>query len=350
MAPPSYTSGLNFDNLFGVGQCGYPRWFDIYIGGVYLTKESNVRATDLSMNGPIAQPIVLRSDDAEDDDNQVGIHLTGRRQLGIGKYLELDYYGLMEWSEKVTVTNEDIGVDNNLYSVFSQFGLLGAFGFVETDQAASHSIEHKTDLDTVEANVRRFWITDGFCRLTGSNLVGIRYFRLDDQFQHQTIVVEHADLLNNGNLRGPGSVTYDIESINETLGAHVGTAADYSIFPWLRLGTEAKIGAFVTRAKMKSSITYDPLEEALQEAINDEDLTGIAEGKAYIVVHFSSRASFRAGYQILFAQNLALAPEQFNGVAPSILAPPPGENRQPFLEMNGDLTVQGFTAGIEWNW
>ena len=68
------------------------------------------------------------------------------------------------------------------------------------------------------------------------------------------------------------------------------------------------------------------------------------------IIKLTPQLTFRAGYQGLYAVNVALAPEQFNPVAPALFSPPVGVGRVPFINTHGDVLYHGGTAGFERTW
>jgi hypothetical protein len=60
--------------------------------------------------------------------------------------------------------------------------------------------------------------------------------------------------------------------------------------------------------------------------------------------------TLRGGYHFLYVDGVALAPENFNTVPPATFFPPPGVNREPFINTGGNVFYHGFFAGAEFMW
>ena len=328
--------------------CCTPRWFDVYVGSVHLTKDNDIRnPVGIASESPLGL-IVLESDDADQNSAEDGLQLTLQCVIGPGTNLEIDYFGLTEWADTHAVTDADTAQPDNLYSVFSEFGELGSFGFPDTDQSNLQSITYLTKLHNVEINKRQRWISPN-CRWQGSYLCGLRYFRVDEDFVYITEAAEHSDPFDGDALRGPGRFAYAIETTNDLAGPQVGGELTLCLLPRVRLGAEAKAGIFVLRAQQKSHLHSHSGSE-IYERVAREDLAGVGEFGFFAFLQLSSRATLRFGYKTVFVQNVALAPEQFNPTTPSAMVAVPESSRVPFLETNGTLLLEGFTAGVELTW
>ena len=328
--------------------CCTPRWFDVYVGGIRLSRDNDIRnPVGIASENPLGL-IVLESDDADQNSAEDGLQLTLQCVIGPGTNLEIDYFGLSEWADTHAVTDADTANPNSLYSVFSEFGELGSFGFPDTDQSNLQSITYLTKLHNVEINKRQRWISPN-CRWQGSYLCGLRYFRVDEDFVYITEAAEHSDPFDGDALRGPGRFAYAIETTNDLVGPQVGSELTFCLLPRVRLGADAKAGIFVLRAQQKSHLHSHSGSE-IYERVAREDLAGVGEFGLFALLQLSSRATLRVGYKTVFVQNVALAPEQFNPTTPSAMVEVPESSRVPFLETNGTLLLEGFTAGVELTW
>ena len=259
---------------------------------------------------------------------------------------------MLEWGDNQTVTDPDPTFPNNLYSVLSLFGVLGdgQLGFDTTDQAFLNSIDYVSKFNNFELNKRFRWFTpNSACKR--SVLVGMRWVRIDEDFVYVPQVAEHIDPFSAPpRVRGPGTMGYRVETINDVIGPQIGGDLIVHLKPRLRVGLEGKGGVFVTRAQQKTTIETSDSPDTLRERVAKEDLAGVGEIGIFTECQLCPTASIRLGYSAIFVQNIALAPEQFNPVNPFIAIPPPGVGRTPFIEMNGDLTLHGFSGRFELTW
>ncbi|MBP62536.1 MAG: hypothetical protein CMJ62_13525, partial [Planctomycetaceae bacterium] len=255
--------------------CCTPRWFDVYVGSVHLSRDNEIRKpVGIASENPLGL-IVLESDDADQNSTEDGLQLTFQCVIGPGTNIEIDYFGLLEWADTRAVTDADTAQPDNLYSVFSEFGELGAFGFPDTDQSNLQSITYLTKLNNAEINKRQRWISPN-CRWQGSHLCGIRYLRIEEDFVYITEAAEHGDPFDGDALRGPGRFAYGIETANDLVGPQVGGDLTLCLSPRVRVGAEAKAGIFLLRAEQKSHLQSHSGSE-LYERVAKEDLAGVQE-------------------------------------------------------------------------
>ena len=337
--------------------CCRPHWFDIYVGPVIFQRDLEVTRVETTSDGIGSGNIVLSTDNLAFD-SAPGLQLTAARLVGVGRSAEINFVGLVEWNA-LAVARSPI---NNLYSVFSEFGQNPGPpgpgggpgpGFLDTDQAAEHSLEYSSRFNSFELLVRQRSTTPN-CRFHFSHTAGIRYVSLGEDFLHRTNVVAHDDPFTipvNPNERGPASLTYDIQTENDLLGAQIGASVETCVLPRYRLGGEAKIGLYQNFAEQKTRVICTSCGDSVfHEHEKAEELAGVFEASLYTIFQVSSRLTLRFGYQLLHLEHLTLAPEQFNAAPPNILPPPPGVNRIPFIRKNSNLFIDGYMAGGEWTW
>jgi hypothetical protein len=116
------------------GRCA-PRWYDVNVDFLYIDRDvSNTTVTYLAdglnaVGGPALGTQNLTFD------YEVVPRITFAGQVGPAGLVEFSYLGLGNWASQSTVTS-----NGDLFSPFSQFGLVPAFGFDETDQASFGSL------------------------------------------------------------------------------------------------------------------------------------------------------------------------------------------------------------------
>ena len=157
--------------------------------------------------------------------------------------LEFVYTGLLDWSSTASVNS----VNNDLHSVFSDFGTNPTGGFLETDQANFHAISYGSELNSFELNTKFRWCHTTTA-MTGAWIAGVRYLRLSERLRHVTRADAHVDPLvmqqdpNNPTMRGPGDLDYLVALDNDMVGfvswapIHVFAVADIPNGPRRQVG------------------------------------------------------------------------------------------------------------------
>jgi len=271
-----------------------------------------------------------------------GFRITGTYQVAANSHLEATYFGTFFWRGSAAAGT----ADHNLYSVLSDFGQQPPGGFLQTDQATLHAIDYTSKLNNVELNWRHHWMSPGYW-VHGSWLAGARYVRLEEQFGYFTQVLAHTNPLPPNNQRGPADMNYRVSTTNDMIGFQLGGDLFVSLLPGLMVGSELKAGVFGNLADQSTVITATNLNPALVESRRSQDVALVAEASVMAVYQVTPWLSLRGGYQALFVDGVALAPENFNTVAPF---PPVAPSRGPVINDNGNVFYHGFTAGLEWLW
>lgn len=334
----SCAMGGAFGGPYEDGACG-PRWYDISAEFYFLTRDNAGRNIDFASDG-IDGPRVLSSGDLEYQE-EPGYRVTARYDLGAASNLEAGYLGGFFWRSTAQATS---GI-NDLYSVMSDFGLTPPTGFVETDQTYLQRLTYDTQLDSAEFNYRHQWVSPGL-RLQGSWLVGFRYTLLDESFGYETYADAHTDQVNGGP-RGPGFMNYHTGATNNLFGVQVGGDAYGCLLPGLTVGGELKAGGYVNHARQHTNITATSVVGSLEEDARSDDIAMIAEAGLIAVYQVAPGWSFRAGYQFIYFDGVALASENFNSNAEFLGGATP---RVVTINENGAAFFHGYTAGVEWLW
>ena len=363
---------LGNTGICGNPDCCRPRWFDIYVGAVFLErdevsyhKQFTQRGRTLPTDDDLTRDSsdILSMDNLDFDGREPGMRITASHLIGPGSHLELSYLGLLHWEDSAVIRDEN----HNLYSVFSQYGTLPGLrlpllgpGLLQTDQATEHTIDYSSDFNSAEMNLRKRWVTPK-CRLHYSFLLGVRYVCVAEDFRHHTNVLAHDDpftgdpladpadpLFNNPYERGPASLSYVIDTQNDLVGFQIGSDVFACVFPGLMLGADAKAGIYGNHTQQDTLIKYTGGE--VWERRSDEDVSAVLEANLQCVWRMGRHVTLRTGYTVMHIQNVALAPEQFDGTPPDVLFPDSRINRAPPINSHGKLSYFGYLSGIEWTW
>jgi Putative beta barrel porin-7 (BBP7) len=345
-----HSAGLLGD-VFGLvapypdGGCAAVRWYDVAIDYMALRREDAGRRVDFASSG-ISGPIVLDTTDL-DFDNESSFRFSAMFQWGAGSNIEFTYYGLFFWDSTASVSDPN----NLLFSPFSEFGTNPLNGFPETDQANFASIDYESSFDSFEVNFRQRWMAPN-CRYQGSCIYGVRYFKLDEDFNYFTQSTIPGDpAADPPTLDTIASASNNINVHNNMVGIQIGGDLWMCILPGLRIGAEGKAAVLGNNVAVENTIavsTPDTLPNV--EDLVTHDVSFLAEANIMGTYRLNQQWTLRGGYQFLFVDGVALAGENFNPVPPAVFNPPPGVNRVPSINDNGNVFYHGWFAGAEFMW
>lgn len=320
-----------------------PRWFDVRVSAVQLARDNASRQVDFTSSGiaPIdGAPNVVLSSDSLTFDDEFGARVVVQRQLGAGGNIEFNWLGGFNFASNASVTDPNQG----LFSVLSDYGRNPPLGFNETDFATFHSIAYSSAFNSYELMYRRRWQGRN-CRLQGSYVAGVRYVQLTEDFDHST--------------RRPGApnvapsfffMDYSVGTNNSLTGLQVGGDAWLSVIPGLSLGGEAKAGVYGNHSHQNTVINATSIPGGFRETMGSDDVAFIGELNAMAIYRINYHWTFRAGYDVLFMDGLALAIENFNSGQPFVTNPVLAPSRVPSFNDNGQLLLHGWNVGLEYIW
>lgn len=320
-------SNLQWLLPYGAGGYGTPRWYDASAEWVSLKRDSVGDNTVFSTLGREGDPVL--GTDQLDFDNESAFRATFAIQLGPGSSLETTYLGLANWASNSEVTSDQ----NELYSIYSEFGTDPPGGFAETDQASFHGIAYSSDFDTIELNYRRRWAGPNV-RLQGSWFYGLRYMQLKEDFQYIT--------------QADGSSETLVSTLNSLTGAQLGSSLWLCLYPGLQVGTEARAGLFGNHATQRTTISVsNPAIEPYQADVTEDGAAFLADATITALWRINQQWTLRGGYMFLWMDEVALATDNFDPDTPIFGSDPP---RDPVIDNNSYVFYHGFTAGVEYLW
>ncbi|MEO8498142.1 MAG: BBP7 family outer membrane beta-barrel protein [Planctomycetota bacterium] len=329
------------------GRCA-PRWYDITADAIYLRREKASRSVNFASDG-ILGDIILSTDDL-DFDEDLGLRFTAAHQIFAGATLEFSYFGLLDWSG--SAVNRPAQFQDDIFSVLSGFGTDPFNGFDETDRSTQQSISYNSSVDNFELNVRKRFTAPN-CRLQYSWLAGVRYFYLLEDFKYMTLGGDD-DLAMPG-LQSRGLMNYDVGTRNNLTGFQAGGDAWLNLVPGVNVGADIKAGVYGNYANQTTNIlattTTPALGTTFNERFNTYDIAMVADANMYFMWRLGPHWTVRAGYNFMFVDGVALAPENVNTVAPDILTGgASSQTRQGFLNDNGNVFYHGGFGGLEYMW
>ena len=356
--------GGGFADYGGV-ECG-PSWYDFSVEGMYLDRRISGKSDiDLISDNPGNTAVIVLSASDADFEFEAGIRATLRYQLNATDSIEGVYVDGLDWESTVTVNDSDIGGDmNDLFSVFSQFGQVPIGGFEETDATETASLTYRSNLESVEFNFRRGWISRN-ARIHGSWIGGLRYLRLNEQFSHAIHWVD-VQTMGTTTTTSTNLFNYDINTRNDLLGFQGGAKVGWCLMPGLIAHSQIKAGVYGNKASQNSRLvnTVTTLVSTptmasssiattldVPESAKDDVISFATDASAWMTWQLHPLVKIRCGYEVWFMQGLALGPDNFNTSPPAEFTPTPTTPaRQVFLDDQGEVLYHGARLGLEVGW
>ena len=178
-------------------------------------------------------------------------------------------------------------------------------------------------------------------------MAGVRYFDLDESFSFSAI--------------GSNNNTFTFDQLrffnqntitrNELTGFQIGGDLWASVLPGLQAGVEAKGGVFGNHAEVETQIVANSIPSAT-EFLQDGKTAYLGELTASIVYRLTYSWSVKTSYNLLYVDNVALAPENYNtrDLSNVLGSGAFTMNRFPYLDTDGEVVYQGWSIGGEYTW
>ena len=320
---------------YGEGGCCAPHWFDIHAEAVFLALDNGGRSIVFSrLTGPTGAAQITSANLGFDE--EPGMRISGAYQTGPGSNLEFTYLGLLDHISTARAEN----ADNNLFSVFSNFGDGPDLQFF--DNAFVQQVQHRSRLDSFEFNYRRRWIGPT-CTIQGSWLAGVRYAQVQEKIRW----FSQGDPEVGG---PPGTGRYNLDVGNYMTGFQLGGDAWICILPGLNIGFDGKAGIYGNntsqRTLMYSVDENSPFVGIVDEKVSGEQFSFLGEAALLATYRVNHQFTIRGGYQMLFVEGVATAMDNFNPTNDTINP----NQRVAFLSDDADRFYHGFSIGAEWMW
>ncbi len=273
------------------------------------------------------QPVVL------DDASQAVLFSTsdlsldgavGRRNL-LGRAfddysaLEFSYFGVFDWTAGATIRGSNsLDIPPDLVGPATDF-----------DNADDMAIAYCTQVNNVEAN--------GVSYLCGSRqcggvamLAGFRYVNLDETFNINSID-------NDGT-----QSDYRIDAENHLFGGQLGLRLTHRSCRW-GFDSTGKVGLFGNAANQRQFVGDNGNTTVLRNTSSSQSVTSfVGDINASVAYYLTDVWKIRAGYNVLWMEGLALAPNQldFSFSADSGTA----------VSTGGGVFLHGANVGLEARW
>ncbi len=276
----------------------------------------SVDALWLQRNGP--DDYLLATDggivELRNDDFDFGYETGVRISYGeviCGMPLEITYFGTHDW-------DSTIAVDGGPFNVPAwQPGAPTAFTGATRVEAT-----YGSELHSIELN----WLRFKGCHTTW--IAGVRYIDAEEDFR---LVAENA---NDGLI----AITTD----NRLIGGQIGADWNYGCGCW-NVGIGTRAGLFANLAERDYLVSDTPMaaNPLVTAEANDTELSFVGQLQIGVTRELFYGLQLRAGYEVMWINNLALAAEQL-GTA----NPPPA---LPNFNVHGSTLYDGGYVGLQWH-
>ena len=255
------------------------------------------------------------------------------------------YTGVSEAENSAAVRDATPNVLGGTGNLFSPFGGFGAIPVDNLDYNNFAQIRYTSSLQSFELNIRR-QLPMPPERLTASILFGVRYIDLPEDFQYFT----QSDMVVNPppNPPTPGVVanTIHVATSNQMVGPQIGALFEFYVENRWWVNVEMKAALMNNRARQITD--YQNVINGTVGAASfsrQEDHTSFAGDLVLTFVYrWSPHVTTRLGYQALWLQDLALAPDNFSTNI-EIVRQGPAQ-----LNHNAGTVYHGPFAGIALGW
>jgi hypothetical protein len=308
--------------------CCYPGWYAA--GDALFLHRNHARELVIASNDAgtifnVADDIpLLTTNDLGFNDFETGYRIELGRSLGNGWALEGSFFRINEWDAAAQATS------NGAFAAGLSPPLSFAAVTFNADpfyNALQQSVTYTSDLLSAELNAKAAWQCHG---LTGAEIFGFRYFRVGEQF---SLVSQDTAFSTPTN----GFGAYQIRTDNDLFGLQYGQEASLQLHSLVSMQTRLRAGVFVNSAEQRSQVFVNSvLASDIRE--EEEDVAFVGELNVNFKVKLTRWACARAGYNFLWVEGLALAPEQNFPMALN------GFNS---LNTHGGLFLHGFNIGVE---
>ncbi len=229
---------------------------------------------------------------------------------------EASYLGIYGWDDRIVVEGDnDLGV--------AGFALVN--NFTGADRV---TLDYSSDLNSGELNCVHCL---PLCCGRVEFLLGFRYVALDERFD-----VRGTDFQQ-------GTSLYRIDTNNDLFGGQLGVRLRKWSFYGFEAEMTAKAGLYGNQSQQLQTVSGDfPDVQFIPPSENDgTNVAFLGELNLTLIYPLTDRWAVRGGYNLLWLQGVALAPEQFG----SILGDPPGD-----IRTDGGLFAHGASIGLEARW
>ena len=276
-------------------------WYAEFDGAAIQGKPQD--RADLLSNTPIGNIVLSTGDFAYD------LQAAGRMLVGVTLddcfQVEGIYTRINTAENDESVRNSAANTSGGTGNLFTPFGGFGTTPITGLDFVNFGTIRYVSQFQGAELNVRRQMPCPPG-RMTMSILAGIRYAEIDEQFDFNTQTsTPAAGVVNN----------FHVATENQMIGAQIGALFEFYLENRWWIDTEVKGAIFSNRERLYNDYhNVDSAGAATDIITSDEEVhTSFAEDiTVSLLYRWSAHMTTRVGYQAVFVQDVALAPENLS--------------------------------------
>ena len=260
------------------------------------------------------ETMLLLTTKQADFDNKGGFRLTLGGRVGPLTELEVTYLGIYDWSAHSGTADAGGALESPFLGFTTSTGPK-AHPFDEADE---HSINYISGINGVELTWRRKLLVAP--KSDVAVLIGPRFISFVEDFELGAIDNDLAGA-------GPASGLYATKTVNNMLGAQLGTGLTYEPFCGTVIEMRGLVGMLMNLAHQDSVVsTQMPAPLANTHSISGDNAEAVAllvESGLSASCRVHPNIELRGGYQFLYLSGLALAAEQLDfsqqGVGSTVL-------------------------------
>jgi len=272
-------------------------------------------------------PVAIRN---LDFDNELNVRLSIETRLENDHSLEFVFLGFVHWADALTITDQF----GTLQSVFQ---LLDGSPAVPFDDALEHDIAYTSDLCNFEFN---YWMPIfQSSRFQSSFMVGGRFLHIEEDFIYRAV-----DIIGVNTVTGVAATN----TTNDILAGQIGLMCWAPVNDLMSLRFDGKVGSGYNLGEQETDITVvsaGPQNLDYSESADTSKGAFFAELQGLIIGQINCNLACYVGYQVLWVDELVLAPEQFNPVFPTAAG-----GRPVIINDRGNRSYHGLVTGVEVTW
>jgi hypothetical protein len=324
-----------------------PAWYLIADGGALCRRANHAvdfAALGLLPTGGVGLAnIVLSTDDFPTDFRAAGRFVVGHT-FNDCLQIEGGYLGISQSQNNSAVRDSTPNDQGGTGNLFSPFGSFGATPVDNLDYNNFTQISYTSSLQSLEVNIRRHLplVPE---KLTASILFGVRYFGLPEDFQYFT---QSGLVFNPPSPPVPGTVTNSIHitTDNQMIGPQIGAMFEFYAENRWWVNFEMKAAVLNNRATLAT--TYENIINGVSvvnaTSVRDDHTAFAADLNLTFVYRWSPHFTTRLGYQALWLDEIAVAPDNFNTNIDIVRLGPAQLNH------SSGTIYHGPFAGVEFGW
>jgi hypothetical protein len=266
--------------------------------------------------------------------------------------LEFAFFGLFDWQQSNGMTSRG---ENELFTLIDPYRdpfenagpQVGGFNAAQEQNFTYDSsfdsyemnyvIAQRLGRDRLELSPEGEWVRKLSGSHTSTFLGGVRYISIGEGFDWRSGASDPTEA--NG--------LYQVTTNNQMVGLQFGHELMFQR-PKFRFGMRNKVGGYINYADQNTFVNIVDTREDVEttgsqtrvESGSSHDMAFIYDLSIMAAYHIRPNIAIRTGYEFMFINQLALAPEQLTFV-------PPPDSR---IVTGGALLYNGFSIGLEMVW